>query len=149
MTIATLPHLLKSARATAGPGMVLPPQVNLLAPREREVAAIVYRAGLCTAKQVQAQLSSPITSGAARSMLVRLVKKGLLVRHWGRRGRGHEYVYGPALDPDHAKRRAVEEIAEAFFGGSLAALAKEISLAGVAFPENSSGADWAMTWERD
>lgn len=100
----------------------IPPQVEQLAWREREVASIVYRFGYATAKDVQAQLSESVSNGAVRSMLVRLVRKGILRRRPGKRGAGCADVFIAALSIDHARTRALAKLADDFFGGSLSEL---------------------------
>lgn len=97
----------------------LPPQIQRLALREREVATIVYLNGACTAKDVQSLLPVKLSNGAVRSMLVRLVRKGLLERKWGKRGPNQWHVYLPAIAPDDLKERALRDVAEMYFGGSL------------------------------
>lgn len=101
----------------------MPPEVEKLAERERQVATLVYSRGACTAKQVQAQLSPQISNGAVRSMLVRLVAKGVLRRHHGRRGRGQEFVYVPRITPTHVKVVTLKTLADQHFDGSLFHLA--------------------------
>lgn len=112
--------------AEVGPADVekfTPPQLKKLAQREREVASIIYDRGPCTANEVQTCLSVQISNGAVRSMLVRLVRKGILERRWGKRGRGHEYLYLPAIMPADVKQRALIELTENYFDGSLTAVA--------------------------
>jgi predicted transcriptional regulator len=103
----------------------LPPQVRALAEREREVATIVYRRGASTAIDVEDRLSPRITNAAVRSMLVRLIKKGILVRERGTRGRGQQCVYLPAITLADVKERAIRELAGRYFQGSLLTLALE------------------------
>jgi predicted transcriptional regulator len=103
----------------------LPPQVRTLAEREREVATIVYRRGASTAIDVENRLSPRITNAAVRSMLVRLTKKGILVRERGTRGRGQQCVYLPAITLADVKERAIRELAGRYFEGSLLTLALE------------------------
>ncbi len=103
----------------------LPPQVRALANREREVATIVYRRGASTAIDVENRLSPRITNAAVRSMLVRLIKKGILVRERGTRGRGQQCVYLPAITLPDVKERAIRELAGRYFEGSLLTLALE------------------------
>lgn len=110
----------------------MPPQILMLAFREREVATIVYSRGAATAKQLERDLSNNISNGAIRSMLTRLVGKGILRRVWGSRGRGQEYVYVPAITPDDVQQRALHDLSELYFDGSLAALAvTALEMAGV------------------
>ncbi|HLO21278.1 MAG TPA: BlaI/MecI/CopY family transcriptional regulator [Sphingomicrobium sp.] len=97
----------------------IPPQVEQLAWREREIASIVYRFGYATAKDVEAELSQSVSNGAVRSMLVRLVRKGILRRRPGKRGAGCADVFIAALSIDHARTRALAKLADDFFGGSL------------------------------
>ena len=97
----------------------LPLPVLQLAPREREVAEIVYGLGRASAKDVEMRLSATITNGAVRSMLGRLVRKGLLRFRPGRRGRGHECIYFPALDQARSREMAIRRFAEDHFGGSM------------------------------
>ena len=100
----------------------IPPQVEQLAWREREIASIVYRFGYATAKDVQDQLLEPVSNGAVRSMLVRLVHKGILRRRPGKRGAGCADVFIAALSINHARTRALAKLADDFFGGSLSDL---------------------------
>ena len=104
----------------------LPRQVLRLASREREVATIVYAQTSATARQVEAQLSTAMTNSAVRSMLVRLVSKGILSRRaiGGKRGRGQEYLYRPAATEVDLKIRALKRLSEDFFEGSLAEAAQ-------------------------
>jgi predicted transcriptional regulator len=103
----------------------LPPQVRSLADREREVATIVYRRGASTAIDVERRLSAKITNAAVRSMLVRLTKKGILVREGGTRGRGQQCVYLPAITLADVKERALRQLASRYFQGSMLTLALE------------------------
>lgn len=97
----------------------LPMQVQRLAVREREVAAIVYANGATTANEVQKRLSDEISNGAVRSMLVRLVAKGILARRWGKRGRGQNFIYTPAITSDDLKHDAIKRVTVEYFNGSL------------------------------
>lgn len=105
----------------------VPPEVLLLAWREREIALIVYRYGYATAKDVELELNSPISNGAVRAMLVRLVRKGILTRRRGKRGAGCPDLFIAALSVDHARERALAKLAEDFFGGSLFDLQKYVT----------------------
>jgi predicted transcriptional regulator len=94
-----------------------PPEVLKLYRREREIAEIVYASGLATAKDVQGLLSDPLTNAAIRSMLNRLVRKGILRR--SPKNDGVEYVYCPVVTNAISRERALKQLAEDFFGGSL------------------------------
>jgi predicted transcriptional regulator len=94
----------------------LPPQVRQLAAREQEIARIVYSTGPTTANAVQAYLSKPLTNGAVRSMLNRLVAKRILVRRLA--GAGKTFLYIPALTTDAAIESGFRRFAQDYFGGS-------------------------------
>jgi len=100
----------------------LPPQVSELAWRERQIASIVYRLGFATAKQVQFELGEPLSNGAVRSMLMRLVAKGILSRRPGKRGAGCSDLFIARLSVEDARKRALAKVADDFFGGSLTLL---------------------------
>ncbi len=110
-----------AARSRGGP--YIPPQVENLAWRERQVASIVYRRGYATAKDVEFELLDKLSNGAIRSMLLRLVGKGILERRPGKRGAGCCDVFVAALSVEHARKRAIAKLADQFFHGSVAELA--------------------------
>ena len=91
-------------------------KVSWLAPREREVADIVYARGEASATDVCCALSDPITNAAVRSMLTRLHAKGVLRR----RKEGNRYYYAPAATDRAAREAALRKISRDYFGGSIA-----------------------------
>lgn len=101
----------------------IPPQVNRLASRERELATIIYRLGPLSSTDVQAKLSTPLSNSAVRSMLVRLVQKGILDRYSEGRGFWKKYFYRAKITPMQLKRQVLSQIAEQYFDGSLASVA--------------------------
>jgi predicted transcriptional regulator len=123
----TQTHDFRVAAAAPSALSYVPPQVEQLAWRERQIASIVYRFGYATAKDVQSQLGESVSNGAVRSMLVRLVSKGILRRRRGKRGAGCADVFIAALSIDHARARALSKLAEDFFGGSLSDLEEYIT----------------------
>ena len=104
----TLPSLVAGALRT--------PALTKLPPREQEIAAIVYLHTNVTAKDLEAALSNEITNSAIRCMLGRLIAKGVLRR---RKGYGKTFIYSPALLLPDIQERALERVAEDYFGGSL------------------------------
>jgi len=104
--------------AIEGPcsGSRLPAAVLRLAPREREVATLVYERGALTAAEVEAMLPVPISNGAVRSMLGRLVSKKVLKRRGG--GAGKAFFYVPAITTRDAVQLAFRQLAEDYFEGS-------------------------------
>lgn len=115
------------ARQTAvrdQPAIELPPPVQSLARRERELAAAIYTHGPMTAEALREQLSLEITNAAIRSMLSRLCRKGILKRRSedGKaqaRGQGKAFLYLPLITPDLVRRQAMEQLAKDFFNGSM------------------------------
>jgi predicted transcriptional regulator len=99
-----------------------PPQVVLdLAPAEREVALLVYQLGGCTAKDVQDRLDKRVTNATVRTMLRRLMKKGIIARQRG--GSYKTFVYVPALTNEFVRQSAIIHLAREYFSGSLPELA--------------------------
>jgi predicted transcriptional regulator len=99
-----------------------PPQVVLnLAPAEREVALLVYQLGGCTAKDVQDRLDKRVTNATVRTMLRRLMKKGMIARERG--GSYKSYIYVPALTNEFVRQSAIIHLAREYFSGSLPELA--------------------------
>ena len=103
---------------TQDPLVFLPMEVRSLFPREREIATIVYCRGTATAKSIESQLSSQLTNAAIRSMLQRLVRKGVLSRR-KRKGQNKEFVYVPAITAAGEREKALRQFARDHFNGSL------------------------------
>jgi predicted transcriptional regulator len=103
--------------AAAFEGGDLPLQVRQLARREGEIATIVYRRGATTANEALSLLSSPISNAAVRSMLNRLVGKGILKRRPA--GAGKAFVYVPAIAIASAIEQEFMRLADDYFGGSM------------------------------
>jgi predicted transcriptional regulator len=94
----------------------LPRAVRQLAPRERQLAALIYRKGALTAREAGAHISG-VSNGAIRTMLGRLVRKGILkCRH---SGYGKTLLYLPALASDDIVEIALKRVAEDFYQGSV------------------------------
>ena len=110
----------------------IPPQVQSLARREREVAIIIYLEGSMTAKLLEARLPRELSNSALRCMLARLCRKGILKR---RKINGSHltsdrripYVYSPAITPDAVRKRALDELARDYFDGSLLLVAQVLA----------------------
>ncbi len=84
--------------------------------REREIMNAVFALGnRASAEEVRARLSSPPGDSAVRVMLARLEKKGCL-RH---QQDGLRYIYSATISPTAAKRMALRQYVQTFFGGSL------------------------------
>ena len=94
----------------------------MLRRREREIATIVYRSRAATAEEVVKALSAPLDNASVRSMLNRLVAKGILKRTMS----GTAFVYLPALTTADSRLRALRQFADDFFDGSLDRAAQTI-----------------------
>src|SRR6185295_7694142 len=83
--------------------------------REREIMNAVFALGnRTTAEAVRARLVDPPSSSSVRVMLARLEAKGYL-RH---EEDGIRYVYVATTSPASAKRAALRQHLDVFFGGS-------------------------------
>src|SRR5215475_5659893 len=84
--------------------------------REREIMNAIFALGnRASAEDIRARLVSPPSYSSVRVMLTRLEKKGF-VKH---REEGLRYVYSATSSPSVAKRTAVQQLLQTFFGGSL------------------------------
>jgi predicted transcriptional regulator len=84
--------------------------------REREIMNAVFALGnRASAEDIRARLTNPPGDSSVRVMLARLEKKGHL-RH---QQDGARYLYSATTSPDVAKRTALRQMLQTFFGGSL------------------------------
>jgi predicted transcriptional regulator len=84
--------------------------------REREIVNAVFALGnRASAEEIRERLVSPPTDSSVRVMLARLEKKGF-VKH---RQDGLRYLYSATMSPAAAKRTALQQYVQTFFGGSL------------------------------
>lgn len=98
-----------------GSPVTLPREVELLSRREREIATIVYLCRAATAGEVCDHLSAHLANASVRSMLNRLVAKGILKRTLS----GKAFVYLPALTSSESRIMALKRFAEDYFDGSV------------------------------
>ena len=85
--------------------------------REREIVNALFKLGnRASAEDIRAQLTSPPTDSSVRVMLARLERKGVL-KH---QTEGQRFVYSATISPATAKRTALQQYVQTFFGGSLA-----------------------------
>src|SRR5580704_6985231 len=88
----------------------------LLTRREREIMNAVFAlANRASADEIRVRLTSPPSDSAVRAMLARLEKKGFLKHQYD----GPRYVYSATVSPAAAKRTALHQYLQTFFGGSL------------------------------
>ena len=90
--------------------------LTALTRREREIMNALFALGnRATAEAIRARLTDPPTDSSVRVMLARLEKKGY-VKH---QQDGLRYVYSATTSPAAAKRSALQQYVQTFFGGSL------------------------------
>ena len=103
-----------------------PPQVVLnLAPREREIALLIYQHGGATAKEIEAHLSKPIANATVRTVLLRLKRKGIVTSRM--LGAYKTLTYHPALSNEYVRESVLLNIAKEHFSGSLSSLSQTLS----------------------
>lgn len=84
--------------------------------REREIMNAVFALGnRASAEEIRARLTNPPGDSSVRVMLARLEKKSFLKHHQD----GLRYIYSATISPAAAKRTALQQYLQTFFGGSL------------------------------
>jgi BlaI family penicillinase repressor len=84
--------------------------------REREIMNALFALGnRASADAIRARLTDPPSDSSVRVMLARLEKKGY-VKH---QQDGVRYLYSATISPAAAKRTALQQYVQTFFGGSL------------------------------
>src|SRR5580692_4140336 len=84
--------------------------------REREIMNAVFSLGnRASAEDIRARLTNPPGDSSVRVMLARLEKKGCLKHQQD----GVRYLYSATISPVVAKRTALHQYLQTFFGGSL------------------------------
>ena len=84
--------------------------------REREIVNALFALGnRASAEQIRVRLTDPPSDSSVRVMLARLEKKGVL-KH---QQEGVRYLYSATTPHAVAKRTALQQYLQTFFGGSL------------------------------
>jgi BlaI family transcriptional regulator, penicillinase repressor len=84
--------------------------------REREIMNAVFALdNRASAEEIRQRLMNPPGDSAVRVMLARLEKKGCLKHQQD----GLRYIYSATISPAVAKRTALQQYVQTFFGGSL------------------------------
>ena len=84
--------------------------------REREIMDAIFALGnRASAEDIRGRLADPPSDSSVRVMLARLEKKGC-VRH---QQDGLRYLYSATTSPAAAKRNALQQYVQTFFGGSM------------------------------
>jgi len=90
--------------------------IERLTRREREIMNALFALGnRASAEEIRARLTSPPGDSSVRVMLARLEKKGCLKHQQD----GLRYMYSATTSPAVAKRTALQQYLQTFFGGSL------------------------------
>ncbi|MEO6066358.1 MAG: BlaI/MecI/CopY family transcriptional regulator, partial [Gemmatimonadales bacterium] len=82
--------------------------------RERQIMDVLFRQGEATVTEVMEALPDPPSYSAVRATLRILEEKGH-IRH---REEGPRYVFLPKVEPQRARRAALEHLLDTFFAGS-------------------------------
>jgi predicted transcriptional regulator len=85
-----------------------------LSRRERQIMGAVYRLGGASVADIVANIPDPPTQDAVRRLCHILEEKGLLKA----RPDGPRKVYSPTINSKKARRGALENVIDTFFGGS-------------------------------
>lgn len=101
------------------------PALSSLSWREQQIADLVCRRGLATARELEAPLGGSVTNATIRSTLVRLVAKRILTRVESGAGRG--FLYAPATTLSTLRDQKLEECASEFFDDSLECLSQVLA----------------------
>jgi len=84
--------------------------------REREIMNAIFGLGnRAAAEEIRSRMISPPSYSSVRVMLTRLEKKG----HVKHQQDGLRYIYSATTPPAVAKRNALQQYVQTFFGGSL------------------------------
>jgi predicted transcriptional regulator len=95
------------------------PAAERLTRREREIVNALFALGnRASSEEIRARLADPPSDSSVRVMLARLERKGVL-RH---QQDGLRYIYSATTSPAVAKRTALQQYLQTFFGGSLASM---------------------------
>jgi predicted transcriptional regulator len=87
-----------------------------LTSREREIMNAIFALGnRASADDIRVRLTSPPSDSSVRVMLARLEKKGFLKHQQD----GLRYIYSSTISQAAARRKALQQYLQTFFGGSL------------------------------
>lgn len=91
-------------------------KADQLTRREREIVNALFALGnKASAEQIRGRLTNPPSDSSVRVMLARLERKGVLKHEQ----EGVRYVYSATTPHAVAKRTALHQYLQTFFGGSL------------------------------
>ncbi|MEM7147560.1 MAG: BlaI/MecI/CopY family transcriptional regulator [Verrucomicrobiota bacterium] len=88
-----------------------------LSRREREILEILFSAGEATTASIRYRLTDPPTGNAVRALLQIMEDKNVVIR---KRKEGREWIFAPTENSNTAGRRALQNVIETFYKGSVA-----------------------------
>lgn len=90
--------------------------IERLTRREREIVNVLFALGnSASVEDIRGRLDTPPSDSSVRVMLARLERKGIVRRHQD----GIRNIYSVTTSPAAAKRTALQQYLQTFFGGSL------------------------------
>jgi predicted transcriptional regulator len=91
-------------------------QIDRLTRREREIVNAVFALGnSASVEDIRSRLDTPPSDSSVRVMLARLEHKGVVRRQQ----HGVRNIYSVTISPAAAKRSALQQYVQTFFGGSM------------------------------
>lgn len=96
--------------------MSKPPHFDL-SRRERQIMDVIHRRSRATVAEIEEDLDGEATYSAIRSALRLLREKGVIHHEHD----GKKYVYLAVIEPNEARRSALQHLVDTFFAGSQAA----------------------------
>ena len=93
-----------------------PDEIAKLAPRMRQIAEIVYGSGAVTLREIHQSIDDEITIYGIRTLLGRMVRRGLIRRRPS--GRHAEVMYLPAILTPRVRAAALNRMIRREFDGS-------------------------------
>ena len=91
-------------------------KIDRLTRREREIVNAVFALGnSASVEDIRSRLDSPPSDSSVRVMLARLEQKGVVRRQ----PQGLRNIYSVTVSPATAKRSALQQYVQTFFGGSM------------------------------
>ena len=101
--------------ATAAPGAMARNKIERLTRREREIINALFALGnSASVEDIRSRLDTPPSDSSVRVMLARLESKGIVRRQQ----QGIRNIYSVTVSPTTAKRTALRQYLQTFFGGS-------------------------------
>lgn len=92
----------------------MPPELNKLSRRERQIMDVLFESESCSAQEVLAKIPEPPSYSSVRALIARLVEKGFV----SYRQVGTKHIYYPRISEKKAQGSALQRLVKTFFKGS-------------------------------